>query len=314
MDSFFFSLNATAPVFLVMALGYILKQIGMFTEPFCTVADRYVFKVALPVLLFRDIAQTDLYADFEPTFVAYCAGVTCVMFLGVWFLTARLMRDKRMVGAFAQGAVRSSAAVLGIAFVENIYGSAGLAPLMIVSAVPLFNIFSVVILTFSADGGASGSGAVRRACINVLKNPIILGILAGLPFSLLRIDIPTIPLKAIESVASTATPLALLVVGAGFEGAKALAKLKPTIAASAIKLVGLPAAFLPLAVHCGFSGAELVAILVMLGSPTTVTSYIMAKNMNNDSTLASSIVVLTTVVSAVTLTGWIFLLRVFQLI
>ena len=297
-----------------MVLGYILRRIGMFSEEFCSVANRYVFKVSLPALLFRDIAQTDLYQDFNLTFVFYCAGVTVVMFLGLWVLAAKLMPDKTMVGAFVQGAARSSVAVLGIAFVENIYGDAGLTPLMIVSAVPLFNIFSVIILTFSAGGGTHGRAAVRRACVNVLKNPIILGIFAGLPFSLLRIPIPVIPLKVIDSVAATATPIALLVVGAGFEGTQALAKLRPTAAAAAVKLMGLPALFLPLAVHFGFSGTEMVAVLVMLGSPTTVTSYIMAKNMGNDAELSSSIVVLTTLLSSVTLTGWIFLLRVMQLI
>lgn len=309
MDSFIFSLNATMPVFLVIVLGYILKQIGLFTDEFCRVGNKYVFLVALPVLLFRDIAQTNLYEDFELSFVLYCAGVTTLVFLGVWFLAAHILKDKSLVGAFAQASVRSSAAILGIAFVENMYGNAGLAPLMIVSAVPLFNIYSVIILTFSANGGQHGTGAIRKACINVLKNPIIIGIVLGLPFSLLRIEIPTIPLKMIESVGATATPLALLVVGAGFEGTKALAKIKPTLWATAIKLVFLPAVFLPLAIVLGLQDAELVAALIMLGSPTTVSCYVMATNMGNDGELSTSIIVLTTLLSSVTLTGWIFLLR-----
>lgn len=309
MDSFIFSLNATMPVFLVIVLGYILKQLGLFTDEFCRVGNKYVFLVALPVLLFRDIAQTNLYTDFKLSFVLYCAGVTTVVFLGVWFLAAHILKDKSLVGAFAQASVRSSAAILGIAFVENMYGNAGLAPLMIVSAVPLFNIYSVIILTFSADGGQHGTEAIRKACINVLKNPIIIGIVLGLPFSLLRIDIPTIPLKMIESVGATATPLALLVVGAGFEGTKALAKIKPTLWATAIKLVILPAVFLPLAIALGFHDAELVAALIMLGSPTTVSCYVMATNMGNDGELSTSIIVLTTLLSSITLTGWIFLLR-----
>ena len=181
--------------------------------------------------------------------------------------------------------------------------------MMIVAAVPLFNIYSVVILTFSAQHRKKGNGAIRTACINVIKNPIILGILAGLPFSLLGISIPTIPLKTITSISNTATPIALLVVGAGFEGRKALSKLKPTVIASLIKLVILPAFFLPIAVACGFAGAEMIAILIMVGSPTTVSCYIMAKNMDNDGELTSSIIVLTTLLSSVTLTFWIFLLR-----
>ena len=309
MDNFVFSLEATMPVFLVMVVGYFLRRVGMLNEAFCAVANRYVFKVALPLLLFRDIAATDLRTDFDLTFVLYCMVVTTVMFLGIWALTALLMPDKGLVGAFTQAAARSSAAVLGIAFVENIYGNAGLTPMMIVAAVPLFNVYSVIILTFSAKHRKKGNGAIRTACINVIKNPIILGILAGLPFSLLGIAIPTIPLKTITSIANTATPIALLVVGAGFEGRQALSKIRPTVLASIIKLVILPALFLPLAIVCGFSGAEMIAILIMVGSPTTVSCYIMAKNMDNDGELTSSIVVLTTLLSSVTLTLWIFLLR-----
>lgn len=310
MNSFVFSLNATMPVFLVMVVGYFLRQIGMLNEEFCAVANRYVFKVALPLLLFKDIAGTDLRSDFQPTFMIYCMVVTSIMFLGIWALTAKLMPDKDLVGAFTQAAARSSAAVLGIAFVENIYGDPGLTPMMIVSAVPLFNIYSVIILTFSAKHRTKGSGAIRTACINVVKNPIILGILAGVPFSLLDITIPTIAMKTVTSIASTATPVALLVVGAGFEGRRAQAKLKPTVIASMIKLVALPALFLPVAIALGFRGPEIVAILIMLGSPTTVSCYIMAKNMDNDGELTSSIVVLTTLLSSVTLTAWIFLLKV----
>lgn len=309
MDNFIFSLEATMPVFLVMVVGYFLRRIGMLNEAFCAVANKYVFKVALPLLLFKDIAETDLRTDFNLTFVLYCMIVTTVMFLGIWALTAWLMPDKSLVGAFSQAAARSSAAVLGIAFVENIYGNAGLTPMMIVAAVPLFNIYSVVILTFSAQHREKGKGAIRIACVNVLKNPIILGILAGLPFSLLGISISTIPLKTITSISNTATPIALLVVGAGFEGKKALSKIKPTVLASLIKLVILPMIFLPIAVACGFAGAEMIAILIMVGSPTTVSCYIMAKNMDNDGELTSSIIVLTTLLSSVTLTFWIFLLR-----
>ena len=155
---------------------------------------------------------------------------------------------------------------------------------------------------------------IKKACINVVKNPIIIGIFLGLPFSIFGISIPAIPLKAVTSIAQTATPIALLVVGAGFEGAKAVKRIKLTSIATFIKLVLLPLVFFPFAIAFGFRGSELVAILVMLGSPTTVTCYIMAKNMGNDEVLSSSIVVMATLMSSVTLTGWIFVLKVMGLI
>jgi hypothetical protein len=272
-----------------------------------------VFKVALPMLLFLDIAESDLRQDFSLTFVLFCMIGTTVMFLGVWALARIFLKDKSLVGAFSQAAVRGSAAILGIAFVENIYGNAGMTPLMIVAAVPLFNIFSVIILSFSAEQEAGGS-AIRTACRNVITNPIIIGIVLGLPFALLQITIPAVPHKVLSSIGGTATPIALLSIGATFEGRKALKKLKPTAVASAIKLMILPALYLPVAVALGLRGSELIAALIMVGSPTTVSCYIMAKNMRNDGQLTASIVVATTLLSSVTLTFWIFLLRVLSLI
>lgn len=312
MKDFIFSLNATVPIFLVILLGWGLRRTGLFTEEFAKVADRYVFKVALPLLLFEDIAAADIYKDFDVKFVVFCAVVTTIMFLGVWGLASALMRDKSMVGAFSQAAVRGSGAILGIAFVKNMYGSSGMAPMMIISAIPLYNIYSVLILTFSAGGEKRRDGnrkLILSALKNVVTNPIILGIAAGIPFSLLRINIPQIPMKAIDSVAATATPIALLMVGTEFEGRKALAKLKPTMAAVFIKLVLLPALILPAAVFLGFRDSAMVSILIVAGAPTTVTCYIMAKNMGNDEILTSSIVVMATLLSSITLTIWIFLLK-----
>lgn len=324
MADFIFSLNATLPIFLIMVLGWFLMRIGLFNKEFNKVADKYVFKVALPVLLFKDIATADIRSDFNLTFVLFCMITTTIMFLAIWGLSYIFIKDKTQVGAFAQASARGSAAVLGIAFINNIYGNSGMAPLMIVSAVPLYNILSVIILTFSADMGKAvekdksnvkNKGEnIKKACLNVIKNPIIIGIFFGLPFSILGICIPQIPLKAVTSIAQTATPIALLVVGAGFEGAKAIKKIKLTAIATFIKLVLLPLIFFPFAIAFGFRGSELVAILIMLGSPTTVTCYIMAKNMGNDEVLSSSIVVMATLLSSVTLTGWIFVLKVMGLI
>ena len=150
MDSFVYSINATVPVFLVMLLGGEIKKLGIIDDHFANVANRYVFKVALPVLLFRDLSKSDFKSQFEPKFVLYCSIVTILMFSLVWIFTELLMKDDTQIGAFIQGSCRSSAAILGMAFVQNMYSDTGMAPLMIVAAVPLFNIFAVVVLTFKA--------------------------------------------------------------------------------------------------------------------------------------------------------------------
>lgn len=322
MQHFIFALNATIPVFLVILLGWFLKQVGMLNEGFTRAADQYVFKCALPISLFLSISSMDLYSDFDPFFCLFCFCATTVIFGGVWLVSWFTLRDRRLVGAFAQAASRSSAAILGIAFAVNIYGNSGMVPMMIVSAVPFFNIYSVLILTFSPqqdEAGhlipSSGEGSmVKRACLNVLKNPIILGIAAGVPFALLQISLPKMLSSALETVGGTATPVALLVVGASFSGSTALKRWKPAAAAALIKLFLLPAVFLPLAALLGFRGSEMVAILIMVGSPTTVSCYVMAKNMRGDAVLTANVIVLATLFSSVSITLWLTLLSRFALI
>ena len=265
MENFIFSLNATAPIFLVMILGNILMKTGFLSEEFTRVSDKFVFKVALPALLFYDISTADMSDVFNLKFILFCMFTTIIMFLVIWILTWIFMKDKSMVGAFVQASARGSAAILGMAFVQNIYGDSGMAPLMIVSAVPFYNIFSVVILTFHSRDqiGLDKKAQIRRACINVAKNPIILGILAGLLFNVLHLTMPTIPMKAIAYMSNTATPLALLNVGASFHLSDAIRKFRPAMVASTIKLVILPAVFFPAALYLGFRQSELVAILII---------------------------------------------------
>ena len=152
---------------------------------------------------------------------------------------------------------------------------------------------------------------MKSVLLNVLKNPILLGIFLGAPFAVLQIPIPAMAEKTLSMLSNLATPLSLLVIGAAFVWGDAMKKAKPTLIAASIKLVILPALFLPVAVFLGFRDAQLMAILIMLGSPSTPSGYIMAKQMGNDHVLANGIVVLTTLMAAVTITGWIFLLRTF---
>lgn len=309
MENLLYSLNATFPIFAVIAIGYILKQTGMLNDNFIEVANRFNFKVTLPILLFTDIGATNISKNFDGKYILFCAVVTTICFWTIWFITKKIMKDSSMIGAFVQASFRGSAAIFGIAFIQNIYGDAGMAPLMIIGSVPLYNIYSVIVLTFEGDNNEKGMDNIKKACINIIKNPIIIGILLGILESLLNINFPKIVDRTLGNFAVIASPLALVTIGASFEGKKALAKIKPTLASSFIKLIVQVALFLPLAIYFGFRDQRLIALLIMLGCPSTVSAYIMAKSMNNDGVLTSSIIVVTTLLSAFTLTIWIFILK-----
>ena len=315
MEQLLFSLNATVPVFLVMVIGYILKQCRVVDEPFVKTLNSFNYKITLPVLLFKDIAESDFYSVWDTKYVLYCFLVTLVSIIGIWAVAGLVYKNKAQLGEFIQAAYRSSAAVLGVAFIQNIYGNSGMAPLMIIGTVPLYNVAAVLVLSFTGPAAHGlDKSSLKKSCKDILTNPILIGIALGMLISACRIRLPVIASKTIGSISALASPLALLGLGAGFEGKKALKQLAPTSAASCLKLLVWPALFLPLAVYMGFTQEKLVAILIMLGSPTTASCYIMAKNMHHEGTLTSSVVVATTFLSSITLTIWLFVLRSMNLI
>ena len=239
--------------------------------------------------------------------VLFCGTLISI---GIAAAVSFLWREKSIQGEFIQASYRSSAALLGIAFIQNIYGDAGLAPLMIIGSVPLYNVMAVVVLAFFQPERKRLDKELWKSTLKgIVTNPIIIGIAAGILWSALKIPMPPILEKTVSNVGAVATPLGLMAMGAAFDIRKAFAKVRPAAAAAVMKLVGFAAVFLPLAVMLGFRREELAAILVMLGSATTVSCFVMAKNMGHEGVLTSSVVMLTTLCSAFTLTGWLYVLR-----
>ncbi len=309
MENLIFSLNAAMPVFLLMLLGMVFKKAGWIDGHFAAEMNRFVFLVPLPVLVFRDLATVDFSEVWDGRFVIFCFTATILSILISAFIS-RFLGDRSLRGEFIQASYRSSAALLGIAFIQNIYGSSGLAPLMIIGSVPLYNIMAVIILSLSGpEEGGIDRKILKQTAKGILRNPIILGIIAGIVWSVFQIPMPQILGKTLENIAAMATPMGLIAMGAAFDIRAASEKVGPAALAGIIKLIGFCALFLPAAIYLGFRREELVAILVMLGSATTVSCYVMAKNMGHEGVLTSSIVMLTTLCSSFTLTFWLFILK-----
>lgn len=310
MENLIFCLNATIPIFLVMVAGYIFRRVKLVDDGFVKTLNSFNYKVTLPVLLVTDIAEADFYAVWDTRFVLFCFGVTLLCIVVISILAGLLLKDKSILGEFIQASYRGSAAVLGVAFMQNIYGSSAIAPLMILATVPLYNVAAVMILSFTApESTGFDKENLKKSLKGIVTNPIILGIFIGMIISVARIELPFIVNKTLHNFSVLATPLALIGLGAGFEGRKALAKIKPTVICSLCKLFIMPLIFLPLAAALGFRDEKMVAILIMLGAPTTVSCYIMSKNMGHEGVLSSSCVVSTTFLSSVFITLWLFVLR-----
>ena len=292
----------------------LFRKLGWMDEVFAAKMNKFVFLVPLPVLLFEQLATVDFSEVWDIKFILFCFVVTAIS-ITISTLISLLWKDRSIKGEFIQATYRSSAALLGIAFIQNIYGTAGMAPLMIIGSVPLYNIMAVVVLSVFKPGNNSFDKAlVKKTLKGIATNPIIIGIVAGFVWSALKLSMPSILHKTVSSIGATATPMGLMSMGATFEMKKATSKMKPTLVAVFMKLVGFCVVFLPMAALLGFRNEEMIAILVMLGSATTVSCFVMARNMGHEGTLSSGVIMMTTLLSAFTLTMWLDVLRSFGLV
>lgn len=310
-ENLMFSLNATVPVFMMMVFGWFVHKVKLLDERSTAQINKFVFRTLLPALLFMDLSTADFRAVWDTKFVVFCITATLIS-VGIACLYSLLNSDRCERGEIIQASYRSSAAILGIAFVKNIYGEATMAALMIVGTVPIYNIIAVIALSLTSPD-KNNTKSKKALFLNTLKgiatNPIILGIAVGIIWSLLEIPQPVILSKSVSYLANMATPLSLIALGASFKFEDAKGKLPVTLGIVFIKLVLFCGIFLPIAVKLGFRGEKLIAILVMLGSATTGSCFVMSKNFGHKGTITAFAVMLTTLCSAFTLTAWLFILK-----
>ena len=263
MDNLIFCLNATIPIFLTLMLGYFLRKINLYDDSFVAQMNKFVFKAALPALLFMNVAESDFIKVWDTKFVLFCFGATfCSIAISIGL--SFLLNPRDIQGEFVQASYRSSAAILGIAIIQNLYGDAGMAPLMIIASVPLYNVMAVMVLSFmKPDNQGMNKQMLLKTLKGIASNPIILGILAGLIWSVLRLPLPTILSSTVNNLGKTATPLGLMAMGGALHFGKAFSRLKATIACTFMKLIGFCTIFLPVAVRLGFTHDKLVAILII---------------------------------------------------
>lgn len=309
-ENLLFSLNASMPIVLLMIFGYICRKVDLLDDHTTSKLNKFTFKAALPSLLFKDLSTADFRAVWDGEMVGFCVIVT-ILSVAIAVVYSLFHKDKAERGEIIQASYRSSAAVLGIAFVNNIYGESLMAALMIVGTVPIYNIIAVAVLAATSPDkkGESKKMLFLDTLKGVVTNPIIIGIAVGILWSLIKISQPAIMSKTVGYMANMATPLSLIALGASFKVEEAKSKVGVTVGICFIKLILFCGIFLPIAINMGFRGEKLVAVLVMLGSATTGSCFVMVKNFGHKGTITAFAVMLTTICSAFTLTLWLFLLR-----
>lgn len=312
MENLIVSLNVVFPLFAMMAVGFFLHRIGILDTHTSDVMNKVTFKAFLPTLIFYNIYQTDVSEIFNGKLILWALVLVLVMFFLLWLIVPRFEKDFRRKGVLIQGMFRSNFILYGLPVTASLFGdeNVGTASMLIAFVVPFYNVLSVVVLEWYA----SGQIHIKKIIKGIITNPLIIGAALGGLMLLFGIQLPQGIEKTIQNLSGMATPMAFLILGASFTFSSLKSNLKPLSAAVFVKLVLFPALFLPLSILAGYRGTELAALLTMLGAPTAVSSFTMAKQMNGDGELAGQIVILTSICSVATMFVWIFLLKQFAFI
>lgn len=307
LENFILSLNIIFPMILLVVLGFYLKRIDFINRGFLISANKLIFYAGIPSLLFINIYQSDIVEIFDLEFILFISIINIIYFFVAWVITYFLLRKKayNIIGAFVQGTFRGNITILALPILLNILGDyAAKGALVVAVLIPMYNILSVIMLSIHSNKNVS----VKAMIIGMAKNPPLLGTLFGILVSLSGIRTPMFARSTLSMLSQITTPIALICLGAGmtFEGFSN--RFKYALYSSFFKTIIMPAIIGVLAYIWGFYGIDMVIFVIMSGVPTSITSYVMIVELGGDEYVASTNIVLTTVMSGVTMTFWIFIL------
>ena len=306
LDSLVFSLTVTSPIFIVLLVGIYLKRINFINDAFIDISSKLVFNISLPLLLFFSILKTPLEEVTNLSLIAYGAGATVVVFVLLEWWAKRLepVEDR---GVFVQGSFRANMGFIGLAYVINAYGEEGLvaASIYLGLVTALYNVLSVITLNRSMNKDQN----VVKILKGIAKNPLIIGIVAGLVVSALHVPMPAFAEKTGQYFANLALPLALICTGGSLNFAELKSNPHKTMYATVAKLIIVPFLITAGGALMGFRGINLGVLFLMCSAPTASASFIMVKAMGGNYKLAANIIALTSLGSILSVSLGILILR-----
>lgn len=310
-----FSCNVVMPIFLLIILGYALTRIKLWDEHFLKIANDLCFKCLLPVLLFYNVASADIFEVFNGKLIVYVCICACVICGLLFAVVPLLVKDNKRRGVMIQGTFRSNFLLFGVPLGLSIGGVEGsvLAAVLASFYVPVINMLSVISLYAFSD---SKDKSFKSAIIGIIKNPLIIGGVSGLVFSLIRnsigFEIPTILDTTLCNIKTIASPFAFLILGGDLKLGNMLRNIKLSAFSVLGKIVIIPAVMLPLSAILGFNQLEMAILVAVFATPNAVSSYAMARNYEADHELAGEIITLGTLLSIFTIFVFITLAKSFS--
>ena len=309
MDSLFISLNAVVPLFLMMAVGYVIRLTGLMNDISTRQVNRCIFKVFLPLMLFINIYDAGDGATLRSDLLFFAVAGVLIEFLVSLVLVLLTEQDNSRRGVMLQGMFRSNFVLFGIPIAMSLFGdsAAGTASLLIAIVIPMFNALAVLALEMFNGQRPNLWGVL----FGIATNPLIIASLLGIAFNHFGWYLPGLLHDTMSTLGGIATPLAFVVLGASMNFSETGRCMRPLLITLLMKLIIYPAAFVGAAILMGFRGANLAVLLTVFGSPIAVSSFTMAQQMGGDDQLAGQLVIFSSILSIGTMLLYIWGLNYF---
>lgn len=315
-DSLILSFKLVFPIFVLLALGFFVKKVNILDAPSAKKLNKLIFDIFLPISIFKSVYESEISEVFDKKLIIYgITSVICCFFILLLIIT-KFCSKKESRGVLIQGIFRSNFLIFGVPVAESLFADgslSGKAAVMVAIIVPVYNVFAVVIL----EAMSGKKSDAKKIVLNILKNPLIIGSACGFLGLFLKqkgVFVPELLYGSVKSLASIATPLALIALGASLDFKSVKENSAYIVWGVAAKLVLAPLLFITAGILIGFRDRELAILIAMYASPAAVSSYTMAQQMGADEQLAGHLVVFGTAFSIFTVFLWVSVLTHFGFI
>ncbi len=299
-------LETIAPIFLIIAFGYFLKSRKILSDDFIAEANHFVFRFPLPFLIFIGIIKAGLKNTGWVSILSVTVPALIVIIIAL--IVARIARYKTgKLGSFVQSTFHGNVTYVGLAVLFYLFGEEGLerGSLLAGTLILFNNVLAIIILSLSSGSYHN----LSKIAFSIITTPIIIATFAGIIFALTGLKIPAVFMKSMEIVANIALPLALIIIGGSISPAKLKKTFRPAAIATILKVFILPGIALLFCQLFSSDISEALPAMTLLATPTAITAYIMARELDGDSELASGAITLSTLVSPVVYLFWMMVLR-----
>ena len=302
MHAFWHLLALTAPLFLLVLVGYALSHWGRWPAEASDALTRFVFSVAIPAFLFRLMSDFSRLPPVDARLLlAYFGGCLVVFVLGRVIAATLFRLDGVSQSVFAVGGIFANNVLLGVPLAKVTLGDAAMP------AVSLMLVFNSLLLwtlvTVSVEWARHRELSAQRlvrTTVSVITNPVVAGILLGTAFGFTGLVLPAMIDDTVHMLSQAAIPMSLVVLGMGLAEYGVRAGWRQSVVIAALKLAVMPFVVYLFARALSLPPLESVVVVVMASLPVGANVYLMAREFNAMEGAVASSLVLTTALAAVT--------------